>query len=68
LICHLVLAEDIASDDASLLCLSNIADTLPQDGVTIVCAAIPGQEADETLCRSGQLKSAARDTSPIGVG
>lgn len=45
----MILAKDVALDDAGALDFGNIGDALGQDGVAVVCAAIFGQEADETL-------------------
>ena len=49
LVSYLVLAEDIARDDAGLPGLGDIRDTMGQNGITIVNSAISGEEPDETL-------------------
>jgi hypothetical protein len=43
---HLVLSEDAAGDDTSLLGLANVGLTRRQDGIAVIRAAILGQEAD----------------------
>lgn len=49
LIGDLVFAKDITRDDASLPSLGDVCHTLAQDGITVVCLGIAGNEADETL-------------------
>lgn len=49
LICHLMLAEDVARDDAGLPRLAHISNTLRQQGVTVVDTPIAGQESNKTL-------------------
>lgn len=39
---HVVLAEDVARDDAGLLGLANVGDATGQDGVAVVGAAVLG--------------------------
>lgn len=45
----MMLAKDVACDDASLFGLGNVGNALREDGVSVVCAAILCQEANETL-------------------
>lgn len=45
-ICHVVSAKDVALDDAGLPGLRNVAHALGENGVTVIGAAILGQEAD----------------------
>lgn len=49
LVGDVVLAEDVALDDTGLACFADISDTSGQDGIAVVSAAVPGQEADEAL-------------------
>lgn len=46
LVCHLVLAQDIAFDDTGLLCFSDVSGSPGQDGIAIVGTAVFGEEAD----------------------
>jgi hypothetical protein len=48
-ICDVVLAEDVALDDAGLAGLADVGDASREDGVAVVGPAVPGQEADEAL-------------------
>ena len=45
----IVLAEDVALDDAGLLCLCEVADARGEDGVAVIGFAVFGEEADEAL-------------------
>lgn len=49
LICDFVLAEDITRNNASRLCLGDVAHALTEDGIAVVSLAVFGQEADEAL-------------------
>lgn len=49
LVRHLVAAENITADDTSLLGLSNVSRAAWQDGISIVGAAVLGQEPDQSL-------------------
>jgi len=49
LVGHVVLAKDVALDDAGLARLADVGDAAGQDGIAVVGPAVPGQEADETL-------------------
>jgi len=49
LVGHVVLAKDVALDDAGLARLADVGDAAGQDGVAVVGPAVPGQEADEAL-------------------
>ena len=49
LVGDVVLAEDVALDDAGLAGLADVGDAAREDGVAVVGPAIPGQEADEAL-------------------
>jgi hypothetical protein len=51
LVGNIVLAKDVAGDDAGLAGLADVADAARQDGISVVGAAVPGQEADEALCQ-----------------
>lgn len=53
LVRHIILAKDIALDDTCSLSFGNVTHSLRQDGIAVICAAILGQEADETLSRLG---------------
>jgi hypothetical protein len=44
-----VLAEDVALNDAGLAGLADVGDAAREDGVAVVGPAIAGQEADEAL-------------------
>jgi hypothetical protein len=46
---YLVLSENVSRYNLGLSSLSNIADAMRHDWLAIVCSAIPGQEADESL-------------------
>lgn len=48
-----VLAKDVALDDAGLAGLADVGDAAREDGVAVVGPAIPGQEADEALGGGG---------------
>ena len=45
----LVLAKDITLDDVGLPGLGDIGHSLGKDGITVVGAAVLGQETDEAL-------------------
>lgn len=49
LVRHIILAKDVTLDDTGALSFGNVTDSLRQDGIAVICAAIFGQEADETL-------------------
>jgi hypothetical protein len=49
LVRHLVLAKDVARDDAGLARLGDVGLAGGQQRVAVVDAAVPGQEADEAL-------------------
>jgi hypothetical protein len=49
LVGDMVLAEDVALDDAGLAGLADVGDAAREDGVAVVGAAVPGEEADEAL-------------------
>lgn len=51
LVRHIILAKDVSLDDTGSLSFGNVADSLRQNGITVICAAVFGQEADETLSR-----------------
>lgn len=54
LVAHVVFPKDVASDDAGALGLGDVAHALGQNGVSIVGAAVLGQEAYKSLWISGQ--------------
>ena len=47
----MVLAKDVAGDDPGLSRFGKIGGTGGEDGVTVVGAAVSGEEADEALVR-----------------
>lgn len=49
LVGHIVLAKDVALHNTSLASLGNVGDAPREDGVAVVGAAVPGQEADKAL-------------------
>lgn len=49
LVRDLVLSKDVPSDDARLLGLADVGLARRQDGIAVICAAILGQEADQSL-------------------
>lgn len=49
LVRHLVLAKDVARQDARLLGLGNVRHAARQNGIAVVYLAVPGEEADEAL-------------------
>jgi len=49
-----VRAEDVPRDDARPRRLGDVGAAARQDGVAVVRAAVPGEEADEALVMGGQ--------------
>jgi hypothetical protein len=45
----MVLAKYVTLDDAGLAGLADVGDATGQNGISVVGAAVPGQEADEAL-------------------
>jgi hypothetical protein len=58
LVGHVVLAEDVALDDAGLAGLADVGDAAREDGIAVVGAAVAGQEADEALPAASVHESA----------
>lgn len=44
-----MLAKDVALDNAGLASLGDVGDAPRENGIAVVGAAVPGQEADEAL-------------------
>ena len=51
---HVVLPEDVPSDDPRMLGRSHISYALRENGIAIVCPAVSGQESNEALSRTDQ--------------
>jgi hypothetical protein len=60
LVRHLMLAKDVAGQDARLLGLCNVRHAAGQNGIAIVYLAILGEETDKTLSGMVSLKSEVR--------
>ena len=52
IVCNFVLSKDVANDDLGLLSLGNVCYAFRQDSISVVYLAIPGKEADESLCKN----------------
>jgi hypothetical protein len=49
LVRHLVVAKDVAFDDPGGLDLGDVGHAMGEDGVAIICTAIAGEEANQSL-------------------
>lgn len=47
---HVVSSKDVTGHDAGLSRLRDISNAAWENGITVVCLAVPGKKADESLC------------------
>lgn len=51
LVGDIVLAKDVTLNNACLACFGDVGDASRENGIAVVGAAVPGQEADEALSK-----------------